>query len=70
MMMNTVAAIHHWISADKFDATRALSELEIRELVQLATEAPSSLNIQHWRFVAVTEAEEGRLGVESIHYTH
>ena len=56
--MNTIEAIHHRISANKFDATRPLSEAEIRELVQLATEAPSSLNIQHWRFVAVTKAED------------
>ena len=56
--MNTIDAIHHRISANKFDTTRSLSEAEIRELVQLATEAPSSLNIQHWRFVAVTKIED------------
>ena len=55
--MNTIEAIRHRISANKFDTTRSLSEADIRELIQIATEAPSSLNIQHWRFVAVTKAE-------------
>lgn len=56
--MNTIEAIRYRISANKFDATRSLSEAEIQELVQLATESPSSLNIQHWRFVAVTKTED------------
>ena len=57
-MMNTIEAIHHRISANKFDTARSLSDADIRELVELATEAPSSLNIQHWRFVAVTKIED------------
>ena len=56
--MNTIDAIRHRISANKFDAARSLSEANIRELVEIATEAPSSLNIQHWRFVAVTKPED------------
>lgn len=56
--MNTIEAIHHRISANKFDTARSLSDADIRELVELATEAPSSLNIQHWRFVAVTRSED------------
>jgi hypothetical protein len=44
--------IHHRIYTNKFDAARLLSEPE--ELVELATEAPSSLNIQHWRFGGAT----------------
>jgi nitroreductase len=58
--MNTIEAIRHRISANKFDTARSLSDADIRELVELATEAPSSLNIQHWRFVAVTKAEDKR----------
>ena len=56
--MNTIEAIHHRISANKFDLARSLSDADIRELVELAIEAPSSLNIQHWRFVAVTGMED------------
>lgn len=56
--MDTIEVIRHRISANKFDPTRTVSEAEIQELVLLATEAPSSLNIQHWRFVAVVKGED------------
>jgi nitroreductase len=56
--MNTLDAIQQRISANKFDTSRKLSEDEIKELVGYATHAPSSYNIQHWRFVAVTKQEE------------
>lgn len=46
------------ISANHFDTTRQLSEDEIRELVEYATQAPSSYNIQMWRFIAVTRPED------------
>ena len=35
-----------------------MSDDEIRELVRDATRAPSSFNIQHWRFVAVRKPED------------
>lgn len=53
--MHTQLAIKRRISANRFDASARLSEAEVEELVAAATEAPSSYNIQHWRFVAVTE---------------
>ncbi len=56
--MNTLETIQHRISANKFDTSKKLSEDEIKELVGYATHAPSSYNIQHWRFVAVTKQEE------------
>ncbi len=56
--MDTLETIRHRISANHFDPTRTLSEAEIKELISYATEAPSSYNIQHWRFVAVTKPEE------------
>lgn len=56
--MTTLELIKARISTNKFDTTRSLSREEIRELVEYATQAPSSANIQHWRFVAVTEPEE------------
>ena len=46
------------ISANKFDVAKKLSEQEIRDLVYHATQAPSSFNLQHWRFVAITEGED------------
>ncbi|MFT0812853.1 nitroreductase family protein [Synechococcus sp. OH20] len=56
--MDALAALKERISADRFDPSRRLSEAEIRELVAYATEAPSSFNIQHWRFVAVADPED------------
>ena len=56
--MDTLKAITQRISANHFDPTRALSAAEITELVEYATNAPSSFNIQHWRFVAVVRPED------------
>ena len=56
--MNTLETIKHRISANNFDSTKTLSEAEIKDLISYAIEAPSSFNIQHWRFVAVTKPEE------------
>ncbi|HKQ60910.1 MAG TPA: nitroreductase family protein [Candidatus Polarisedimenticolaceae bacterium] len=45
-------------SAENFDAARPLDEAQLRELIEDATHAPSSFNLQHWRFVAVRRAED------------
>ncbi len=45
-------------SVERFDSERELDEQEIRELIADATYAPSSFNIQHWRFVAVRRPED------------
>jgi len=39
-----------------FDSLHKLSEHEIKELLEIAGSAPSSWNLQHWKFVAFTEA--------------
>jgi nitroreductase len=39
-----------------FDASYQLGEQEIKELLELAGSAPSSWNLQHWKFVAFTDA--------------
>src|SRR5581483_8510414 len=60
--MNALEAIRQRTSANHFDKTATLSEAEIKELVSYATEAPSSYNIQHWRFIALTRpADKERL---------
>lgn len=41
------------ISAHSYDKQRGLSDAQIVELVELATHAPSSFNVQNWRFLAV-----------------
>ena len=50
--------ISNRVSVEEFDTERTLSEEEIRALVRDATSAPSSFNIQHWRFVAVRRPED------------
>jgi nitroreductase len=57
-MSETLKLLKERISTNMYDKSRQLSEAEIRELVSYATESPSSYNIQHWRFVAVTKPED------------
>jgi nitroreductase len=45
-------------SAEEFDPNRSMTEADVRALVTDATRAPSSFNIQHWRFVAVRAPED------------
>jgi nitroreductase len=56
--LNALETIKQRTSANRFDQTATLSEDEIKELISYAIEAPSSYNIQHWRFVAVTRPED------------
>lgn len=56
-MKDALALIHERISTNKFDSTRSISESEIRAIIADATEAPSSFNIQHWRFIAVIDPD-------------
>jgi nitroreductase len=57
-MSDTLKLLKERISTNLYDKSRPLSEAEIRELVSYAIESPSSYNIQHWRFVAVTKPED------------
>ncbi len=52
--MSTITeTIRSRISANSYDPQRKLSDLQISELIELATHAPSAFNLQNWRFVAV-----------------
>jgi len=53
-----IELIRHRGSVERFDPRGALDESQIREIVADTVEAPSSFNIQHWRFVAVRRAED------------
>ncbi|MEK3882854.1 nitroreductase family protein [Paenibacillus sp. PL2-23] len=44
-------------SVRKYDSSAVVTEQEIRELLELATKAPSSSNLQPWRFLVVTDPE-------------
>ena len=56
-MSSVIDAIRARTSANNFDPTHTLSREEITELVSLATESPSSFNMQNWRFIAVSSPE-------------
>lgn len=42
-------------SVKHFDGTYALSEQDIKELLEIASSAPSAWNLQHWKFLAITD---------------
>jgi nitroreductase len=52
---STLGAIRHRISANRFASNKTVSDNTIRQLVSYATQAPSSFNLQPWRFLALTE---------------
>ena len=57
-MKDALGVIRERISVNHFDPTKSIPESEIRSIIADAIEAPSSYNIQHWRFVAVTDPEK------------
>ncbi|MFD0589807.1 nitroreductase family protein [Paenibacillus sp. GCM10027627] len=44
-------------SVRKYDSSAVISDAEIKELLEVAVKAPSSSNMQPWRFLVVTDAE-------------
>lgn len=44
-------------AAKYYDTGAALSDEQIRDLVQIGTSAPTSFHLQNWRFIAVRSAE-------------
>ena len=53
--MNTFDAIRERRAIKHFDPDFQLSKSETDQLIDLAMQAPSSFNIQHWRLVNVTD---------------
>lgn len=53
--MNTFDAIRERRAVKNFDPSHELSKEETEQLLDLAMQAPSSFNIQHWRLVNVTD---------------
>ncbi|GAB2876195.1 nitroreductase family protein [Pseudoduganella ginsengisoli] len=53
-MQSTITAlIESRASINHFDPERKLADTQIKELVRLATLAPSAYNFQNWKFIAV-----------------
>lgn len=55
---DALTLIRERTSVNHFDTSKTVSEYEIRAIIADAVQAPSSYNIQHWRFVAVTDPEK------------
>jgi nitroreductase len=53
--MNTFDAIRERRAVKNFDPSHEFSKQETEQLLDLAMQAPSSFNIQHWRLVNVTD---------------
>ena len=49
----TVAKERHAVK--RYDRTYRMSEDEIKELLRIASQAPSAWNLQHWHFLVVTD---------------
>lgn len=57
IMMETFEAIYARRAVKQYDPTHVLTDEEIRRLLDAAIQAPTSFNIQHWRFVLVRDQE-------------
>ena len=55
--MDTFDAIYQRRSIKEYDADHKLSSEEETKLLEAAIQAPTSFNIQHWRFVIVRDPE-------------
>ncbi len=55
--MDTFDAIYQRRSIKHFDPEHRLTQDEETKLLEAAIQAPTSFNIQHWRFVVVRDAE-------------
>lgn len=53
--MDVVDAIRLRRAVKHFDATHRMEQAEIDSLLKLAVLSPTAFNLQHWRFVVVTE---------------
>ncbi|MHC5051754.1 MAG: nitroreductase family protein, partial [Planctomycetota bacterium] len=55
--MDTFDAIYARRAVKQFDPAHELTAEEERKLLEAAIQAPTSFNIQHWRFVVVRDPE-------------
>lgn len=55
--MNTTAAVYRRRAVKHFDPKHRLTAEEEQQLLQATIQAPTSFNIQHWRFVILRDPE-------------
>lgn len=65
MNLSLTEAITSRKSVKEFDPTVKIPREEMLEMIQLATEAPSSINLQPWRFVIV-ESDEAKASIKDL----
>ena len=56
VIVETFDAIYQRRSVKHFDPAHRMSDAEVTKLLEAAIQSPTSFNIQHWRFVVVTDA--------------
>ncbi|GBE30390.1 putative NAD(P)H nitroreductase YodC [bacterium BMS3Bbin04] len=57
--MTVTEAINARRSVHSYDTSKSISDKELRELIELSTLAPSSFNLNHWRFITV-RSDDGK----------
>jgi len=55
--MDTFDAIYARRSVKQFDPNHTMPDADLQKLLEAAIQAPTSFNIQHWRFVVVKDSE-------------
>lgn len=55
--MNTLEAIRSRRSVKHYDPNHKMSDEEVKQIFELARLSPTAFNLQHWRFVNVTDSE-------------
>lgn len=55
--MNTLDTIHARRAIKHYDPAHRMTEDEVKTLLTAALQAPTAFNIQHWRFVLVSDPE-------------
>jgi nitroreductase len=53
--VNTFDAIYGRRAVKHFDPDHKISEADVQKLLEAAIQSPTSFNIQHWRFVVVSD---------------
>lgn len=56
--MTTIELMKERHSIRKYDSEFKMPQADLKEIIEAASEAPSSWNLQHWRFLAVQSDEK------------
>ena len=67
MNTHTQSILEDRVSVGRFDADFEIADDDVRELVRLATKAPSAFNLQNWHFVAV-KSPEAKKKLQAVAY--